>query len=386
VYRVGFIMEQGGGHTTHTKNLQDTVGVDPSVQAYWRPIQQETRGFVSKIPVYSVRLGVPARRAVAELDRQVQLDAAYFHTWVPALFLQRWMKRVPSILSLDATPSQWLSLNKPFSRVPSDSWPERIKSRSSLQHLKWMTSYATLRTAHRLVAWSDWVKSRLLREYQLPEDKIVVIPPGVNTSVWHRSTQRSSSSGPTRILFVGGDLERKGGLLLLEAFRALRPLNVELHLVTWDAVPQEPGLFVHNQMQPNSDALKRLFHDSDIFCLPTSADCSPWVLLEASAAGLPVVASRVAAIPEMIVDGKTGLLVPSGDARALTGALTRLIADRTLRLSLGERAAEVAGQRFDSQHTTRQLLDLIKQSVDETKASTAFVARRQNLARRWASY
>jgi hypothetical protein len=67
-----------------------------------------------------------------------------------------------------------------------------------------------------------------VRDYEVPAEKVTVIAPGVNVAEWMRPTPRIVST--VKILFVGGDLKRKGGLLLIEAFRALRPLGVELHV------------------------------------------------------------------------------------------------------------------------------------------------------------
>ena len=96
---------------------------------------------------------------------------------------------------------------------------------------------------------------------------MTVIPPGVNVRDWLNPDSRAGRSGSVKILFVGGDLARKGGLLLLQAFRALRESGagaspgVELHLATRATLPPEPGLFVYNNMQPNSGPLKQLYRD-----------------------------------------------------------------------------------------------------------------------------
>ena len=163
-------------------------------------------------------------------------------------------------------------------------------------------------------------------------------------------------------MFVGADLKRKGGPLLLEAFRAVRPLGVELHVVTPGPVPAEPGLFVYTHMEPNSPALSELYHESDMFCLPTYADCLPIVLAEAGAAGLPLVATDVAGIREIVEDGAGGFLVPVGDARALVAALGALVRNADLRLEQGARAAAVVTRKFDAQRNARQVLDLLKQA------------------------
>ena len=172
-----------------------------------------------------------------------------------------------------------------------------------------------------------------------------------------------------RILFVGGDLQRKGGLLLLEAFRELRrelsgtDPEIELHLVTRHPVPAEPGLFVYNQMQPNSTELKQLYFNSHIFCLPTYGDCLPMVLSEAGAARLPLISTRVGAIDEIVRDGETGFLIPAGDAAALAVALRKLIEVPELRQSLGERAAQVVRKEYDAEANASSLLALLKQTI-----------------------
>jgi glycosyltransferase involved in cell wall biosynthesis len=217
------------------------------------------------------------------------------------------------------------------------------------------------RAARHLVAWSHWTKQGLVCDYDVPAEKVTVIPPGVNVVEWARPTPRAIQRGAVKILFVGGDLKRKGGLLLIEAFRALRPLGVELHLVTRDVVPTEPGLFVYNQMEPNCSPLKRLYRESDIFCLPTYGDTQPIALSEAGAAGLPLVATDLAGIPEIVKTGTTGLLTPVGDGRSLASALESLIVDPELRLQLGAGAAKLIARELDARRNTQRLLDMLKQ-------------------------
>src|SRR5947209_4694462 len=94
------------------------------------------------------------------------------------------------------------------------------------------TRLLQVRAPGRLVTWVEWTKLGLVQAYGVPADKITVIPPGVNVHEWRRPMPHVPHANPVKILFVGGDLERKGGLVLLKAFRALRHLRHELHLVT----------------------------------------------------------------------------------------------------------------------------------------------------------
>jgi glycosyltransferase involved in cell wall biosynthesis len=361
-YRIGFIIEQALGHVTHTKNLQLNVPRDPDVQAHWGLVPWETRGLASRIPVYNsnwtVRAGLRARQAVAGIVRHTRLDALFFHTQVPAVLSINWVRRIPSIISLDATPIQYDALGQFYSHHQGSAW---------LEHVKWKLNRDCYQAARHLVTWSQWAKQGLVDDYAVPAEKITVIPPGVNSADWARPRPDLPHDRPVKILFVGGDLERKGGLLLLEAFRALRPLGVELHLVTQRGLPQEPGLFVHTQMRPNSAALKQLYHDSDIFCLPTYGDCLPMVLSEAGAAGLPAVATRVAGIPEIVRDGTTGFLVPTGSVPALTDALRLLVVNSDLRVAQGARAVELVSREFDAQRNAHRLLALLKCEADAAR-------------------
>ncbi len=354
-HRIGFIVEQTLGHVTYAQNLQRTVAADPDIRACWEPIAWETRGVASRVPIYrsnwTVRAGIRARRAIGRISGRATVDALFFHTQVPAMLSTGWMRRVPSVVSLDATPRQYDAFGEHYRHRVGPAW---------LEHLKWTAHRRCFQTARGLVAWSDWAKRGLTGEYDVPAEKVSVIPPGVNVGDWARPAPRERRPGPVKVLFVGGDLKRKGGPLLVEAFHALRPLGIELHLVTRDRVAAEPGVFVHSRMEPNSAALKQLYHDSDVFCLPTHGDCLPLVLAEAGAAGLPVVATDVAGIGEIVEDGITGFLVPVGDASALTAALKALVANPELRLGQGARAAAAVAARFDAERNARRLLDVVK--------------------------
>jgi glycosyltransferase involved in cell wall biosynthesis len=89
-----------------------------------------------------------------------------------------------------------------------------------------------------------------------------------------------------------------------------------------------------------------LMHAMDVFAMPSIWEGFGLVLLEAMAAGRPVVASRVATIPEVVVDGQTGLLVPAGDPLALAEAIARLAADPALARQLGEAGRDRLRRHF----------------------------------------
>jgi glycosyltransferase involved in cell wall biosynthesis len=362
-YQFGFLLEQSLGHVTHTKNLLTNVALDPEVRAHWGLIDFEATGIAGRIPVYrsnwTVRAGVRARREVARMNGQTRLDALFFHTQVPAVLAQSWLRKIPGVVSLDATPLQYDELGAFYKHEQGPAW---------LENWKWRLNRDCFKSARRLVAWAEWTKLGLVRDYEVPADKITVIPPGVNVHEWRRPTPRVPHTDPVKILFVGGDLERKGGLVLLEAFRTLRHLGLELHLVTKDLLAPEPGVFVYNNLQANSQPLKDLYHTCDIFALPTFGDCLPMVLSEAGASGMAIISTSVAGIPEIVRNGETGLTVPAGDAGSLTRALRDLATNPALRVTLGGRAMAHVTRHYDAPTNANFLLDLLKAEANAARA------------------
>jgi glycosyltransferase involved in cell wall biosynthesis len=374
LYRIGFFLEQTLGHITHSQNLQTCIADDPTVDAYLGLLPYETTGISARIPVYrsnwTIRSGMLARRALQSAARQGAFDALFFHTQVPGVLASDWMKGIPAVVSLDATPRQMDQLGAFYAHQTGPEW---------LEHMKWRLNRACFQNARAIVTWSEWAKKGLEDEYGVAPEKVTVIPPGSDTQSWISGEPRHESNGTVKILFVGGNLERKGGLVLLEAFRILRQrsaLNmdgqerippVELHLVTRDAVHDEAGLFVYRDLQPNSHILKELYWKSDIFCLPTFGDCLPMVLSEAGAAGLPIISTNLAAIPEVVLDGENGFLVKAGDVQTLVSTLVRLITDPELRLKQGAAGQQIIRQKFDSRKNGARLLNLLKQVADEKR-------------------
>ncbi|MEZ4714214.1 MAG: glycosyltransferase family 4 protein [Caldilineaceae bacterium] len=371
-YTFGFVLEQTLGHRTHTQNLLQNVPADLSVVAKWALVEEAVTGVAARIPIYksnwTVRAGLRARRQIAALRRASRVDALFFHTQVPAIFATNWIKKIPSVISLDATPLQYDTLGAQYQHEQGPDW---------LEHLKWRLNCRTYAQARHIVTWSTWTKQSLIADYCVPADKITVIPPGVNPNDWWNPRATRSLDEPLKILFVGGNLERKGGHLLLAAFRTLRQQlpnlaqTCELHLVTKDALNPEDGVTVYNNMQPNSPELKALYHRCNVFCLPTLGDCLPMVLSEAGAAGLPLISTDVGGITEILRDGETGCLTAVGRVNELVDALRLMGENPQLRLEMGRKAEILVRQQFDAQKNTALLLTILKQSADGAVSSQA---------------
>ena len=212
------------------------------------------------------------------------------------------------------------------------SVPVRIGSRrglveTSAQQRIQKYAYAA---AHRVVANSQAAAERLRLE-GVAAEKIVVIPNGIDASLF---AERQYRVRPRTIATVACLREEKRIDVLLDAAPLIlaRHPDAEILIVGDGACRAE--LEARSRLNGVTDRVKFLGHrddvpavlaGADLFVLPSRSEAFPNAIVEAMMAGLPVVASHVGGIPELVEDGRTGRLVPPGDATQLAAALIELL-------------------------------------------------------------
>jgi glycosyltransferase involved in cell wall biosynthesis len=107
------------------------------------------------------------------------------------------------------------------------------------------------------------------------------------------------------------------------------------------------------------------FAAADVFVLPSHSEGSPNVLLEAMAAGLPVVATAVGGVPDTVTDGEQALLVPAAQPQAMADAIRRLLTDGNLALRLGTSARERATAQFSPEARVRRIAEIYRRVTME---------------------
>jgi glycosyltransferase involved in cell wall biosynthesis len=133
----------------------------------------------------------------------------------------------------------------------------------------------------------------------------------------------------------------------------------------------EVNVRVHHGLGPNAPELVALSARADVFIFPTLADMLPLAVMEALAAGLPVLATNVGYLGEQVDDGVTGYLIEPGDEHALADAALRLIRDPALRRTMGAAARRAAEERFNSAVNYPKILEACKQCARLGTANTA---------------
>ena len=362
---IGFVMEQALGHVTHHKNLARWTEEDATICPHWLPIPEVAPDALEKIPGirnnWSLKASLRARAALIAAERKEKLDALFIHTQTCSLFSLPFMRRIPTVISLDATPLNYDTVGAEYGHLAgNDSWLDRRK-------MSWYKSVFS--EAAAITTWCKWAKDSLVNDYGVPAEKISVIPPGVDLERWdfgegkaeRLQTSAQSPNAPLKLLFVGGDFSRKGGEYLLEAFRNELSGSCTLDLVTKDeTLRDEAGIKVYRGLTANSAPLRDLYASADLFVFPTLGDCLPIAVMEAMAAGLPVITTDVGALSEEVEAGVNGLVIPPRDAKAISYAVQTLANDKALRVSMSSESRRLATERFSAKRNYGMILDLVK--------------------------
>ena len=265
------------------------------------------------------------------------------------------------------------SLNIPF-LVTFHGWditvdrsvPWKVKSPLYYQ-LLWKESELK-RSASKFIAVSKFIEAKLL-EQGYPTEKVIQHYIGVDTE---RFAPSDSPTDSRYILCVGRHTEKKGIDTLLRAFARIAKKHPDVSLVQVGSGPLEQklkrlsdrlnlGHRVNFLSACPHDQVQRLMQGAEMFALPSQtarngdSEALGIVFLEASASGKPVVSTMHGGIPEVVMDGQTGFLVPEKDDKALAEKIDTLLSNRALGMEMGRNGREFVCTHFDIRQQTAKL-------------------------------
>jgi glycosyltransferase involved in cell wall biosynthesis len=227
--------------------------------------------------------------------------------------------------------------------------------------------------AATIFTFSDVARRSFIQDLRLSPDKVVTAGVGPNFDVSEirpRAGVRSGGAPPT-VLFVGREFTRKGGDVLLGAFRRVRARLPQARLLVAgpaQGMTKEAGVsFLGHLPKQDPESRRRLrqaYEEADVFCLPTRYEPFGIAFLEAMYYGLPVVATRVWAVPEIVEDGTTGFTVARDDEAALADRLLVLLQDPVLSHRMGAAGRARAESRFTWAAAAGTIARVIRQTVE----------------------
>ena len=294
----------------------------------------------------------------------VAADVVHTHTWYVGFggMLVQAIHDVPLVVTLHSMePLRPWKADQLGTGYAVSSWAERL----------------AVERAERVIAVSGQMRADILAHFRVDPERVVVIHNGVDAEAFRRTERRPALARygvrEPYVLFVGRISEQKGIFPLLEAARAL-PEDVSLVLCA--SSPDTPELLVRleaavagrprvrwiNAMLPVADVVE-LYSHAAVFVCPSIYEPFGLINLEAMACGTPVVATRVGGIPEVVVDGETGWLVPPGDEAALAQALRGALADPARARRIGETGRRRVEAHFSWDRIAERTLAVYRDAI-----------------------
>jgi len=223
------------------------------------------------------------------------------------------------------------------------------------------------RLSDRVLYNAEGLGEELVSQLGVPAERIAFVPNGVEIG----PPAEPPRGGPPTALFVGRLEPQKAPLSLLEAFRAVAEALPDARLVivgegSLKRAVQERivhlGLESRVELRGPVEA-SAVLGEAHLLVLASIYEGSPHVVLEAMAAGLPVVATRVGGVPDLVRHGETGFLVPPGDVQALADRIVRILANPSLGRAMGERARESMRRHCSVENMVAATEELLLESL-----------------------
>jgi len=198
------------------------------------------------------------------------------------------------------------------------------------------------------------IQQSLIEQYQYPSERAICVYAGNNIDIKSVIGQPKTYTNEN-ILYVGIDWKRKGGPELVNAFKLIlvQYPNASLTIVGANPKIDIPNCTVISKIPPEKVA--QYYEKATIFCMPTHVEPFGIVFLEAMQARLPIVGTRVGAIPDFVEDGWNGFLVEPGDVQGLAEALMKLLNSPDQRRKFGERGFALAKERYSWESVGKRL-------------------------------
>ena len=255
---------------------------------------------------------------------------------------------------------------------------------------KWYHVWLDRLTSGFVAGWvpnSRACAESLIRREHFPQEKIYTMYDGIDIEYWcpdecdegRRQLRESLGLKPEHILFttVGNLRHQKGYPYLIEVVKEIAAVNPEARfLFVGKGVMEEElkgrcrelGIDEYVIFAGYRDDIKAVYAASDVALLPSLYEGLPISLIEAMAMKLPVVSTKVSGIPELVVDGETGLLINPADSRQIVEAVREILRSAELRKAMGEAGRKRVVEKFSLPRMRDELIGFYESKLKQVRA------------------
>jgi glycosyltransferase involved in cell wall biosynthesis len=360
-----------GGENTYTRNLIENPPRGVEYVYYLNAIRDgEVRyGSLQKFLKRLVKFRIlPLAAGTIDIEILGDFDLVYCHAYTLRLSNKK-VRSLPVILG-DSIPAYW-SLSNYFGQSEMRIKTQYLIRRLTHQFLDVYDQDLFWGKFYKLVVMSQFAKREHVKLGADPK-RIEVVYPGLPD----RGERKRGKKGQINILFAGVWFERKGGRILLEAYKKVRKrFSENVSLTMLGPLPndlrslnvKDQGIVQHDFV-PYERLVGEFYLKADVLVhVPPEAEGYGLVVQEAMSFGLPVVVSKIGALKEMVSDGDNGLLVNPGNVEDLEKALIRLCEDSELRIRIGKNARHCFLTKFSLPIFQKNLLRIYKGAMRTIK-------------------
>jgi glycosyltransferase involved in cell wall biosynthesis len=241
-------------------------------------------------------------------------------------------------------------------------FPEWARFSDTKARDRWFERETALyRGAKRVFTLSNHTRDSMISDYAVPETAVKTVGAGVN---FESFPERKADYDGKTLIFVGLDFARKGGPVLLGAFKLVREVQPDARLIivgqTIRDVP--PGVVCAGLVTDRNQMLE-LYRQASVFTMPSLCEPFGFVFLEAMALGLPCIGTTNDAMPEIIEHGRSGYVVPPQDPNALAEAIVSLLSSREALADMGAHARRRVSEVFTWERTAERIAQEVRQLI-----------------------
>jgi glycosyltransferase involved in cell wall biosynthesis len=275
------------------------------------------------------------------------------------------------LMPFTVVPNIWGRILGRLARVPVIVGNCRGGTSPRQQHERFLWPLADL-----ILCNAAAIQATLVEHHGVPRSRLRVILNGVDTEFYGPGPAGLRPNHPV-ILSVARLVPDKDHDTLIAAFSQVSAVFPQAELWLLGDGPRREAIEAlaartlppgHVRFWPGQPDIRPFLHQACLMVLSSRYEALPNVVLEAMAAGLPVAATRVGGLPELVVPGRTGWLVPPGDAPALAAAMSQALGDTGLREALGRTGREIAVADFSLEAMTRRYETVLSSLLMDRKS------------------
>ena len=345
-----------GGENTYTRTLLKYPPEGVKFIHFEEALKQKQISYhwTQQLFLWLQRLHIlPVGPRVQSLITHKNFDAIYAHCY-PIKIIGH---EIPTVISNSS--SDVLFLKKYLLWARWRIWAGFIIKKYLFGFFRVIDGEVNLKAIKTFFVFSQWAQNI---KQKLGIKNCQVIYPGVPKFGFNKQTFYRRKRD-VKLLFIGAWFERKGGRIVLEAWRRIFPKFPDLKLTIIGGIPKDVTVARNKQIIHHSYisyvVLKKLYATHDILVhVPPEIEGFGMTVLEAMSAGMAIIVSNVCALPELINHQKTGIVVQAGSVFNLEQALLKLITNSKLRERLGKAAYKEYERRFSTKVFNQQLLTI----------------------------